>query len=123
MHRCWPPIAAPVIAGLALLLFAGACAGGPRTVSLSELITQEDRLSGERILTTGVVQVIGESQGALTQHHVLQDTDANRVRLLPDDAVADYVGRVVQVEGTFAFDEEEGRRLHVETVTPLTGGG
>lgn len=46
---------------------------------------------------------------------MLED-DGSRVRLLPDASAAPYSDESVVVTGTFRFDPNAGRELHVETI-------
>jgi hypothetical protein len=107
---------------IALAFLAAGC-GGEGSHTIASLVAQEDALDGEHVEVTGVVQRLGEAEGSTVVHYVLQDPDANRVKLLPDEAVAGYVSRVVRVEGRFSFSETTGRVLHVEEIAPLASDG
>lgn len=106
---------AALLAAAALLL-AAACGGErePVTVPLSRLVAERESYEGRRVETRGTVEAFGE-EGA-TRHYVVADARANRVQLLPEDAVAEHVGREVIVVGEFGFDEQSGRFIWVERI-------
>lgn len=106
---------------LPLLLVLGGC-GGARSVALADLAFEPERYDGDAVTTSGVVVEFDEDDGALVRHFVIQDTDANRVKLLPDEEAEPFVGRIVRVTGQFSFDESTGRAIQVEEISPASGG-
>jgi hypothetical protein len=105
-----------------LLLVLGALlllgCGGTRSVSLSELAFNPEDYDDSDVSTSGVVVEFDEDDGALVRHFVIQDTEQNRVKLLPIDAVEPHVGRIVRVTGHFTFSAAEGRPIETEEITP-----
>lgn len=96
-----------------------ACSG-PDTVPLADLVLDAEEHTGQEIVVQGVVVSTGtdEADGALL---VLRDQDDNRVQLLPPDVAAPHTGSAVKVRGTFDFDPDRGRLLHIESITSLHG--
>ncbi len=109
-----------LVAVLAVLAVASAgCA--PDVVPLEDLAVEMQEYDGEEVTTHGVVAEFDEDDGALEHHYVIQDGDANRVQLVPDDAAAPHVGDMTEVVGTFEFDPDRGRLLHIESIEPVEG--
>lgn len=100
------------VAAVAILL--AACGG--RTVALSDLAVEMDRYDGEDVTTRGVVVELGGGDADYERYFVIQDRDQNRVRLLPDEEAEPYAGAPVEVAGTFEFDPDQGRLLHIDTI-------
>lgn len=102
---------------MVLVALVAAC-GGPRTASLADLTWEMEDYHGDEVRTSGVVIGFDESDGALEEHYVIQDADANRVKLLPAEVAQPFAGRTVTVSGAFEYDPERGRLLHIETIEP-----
>jgi hypothetical protein len=103
-----------VLVAACLAVTLSAC--GTPTVSLSELALEAEQYDGHDVVAHGVVQEFGAADGATERHFVIQDAEATRVRLLPDEAAEPHVGSAVTVTGEFEFDPERGRLLHVEDI-------
>lgn len=99
---------------LLVLAVLTACADGPSTVSVAELVTQEASYEGELVQTQGVVRTFGNPR-----HYWIEDARLNRVGLVPEEVVAPQIGREVRVVGRFHFDERTGRVIEVESIEPL----
>lgn len=85
-------------------------------MSLTELAVNSDFYDGQEVVASGIVLEFGSEDGPVEHHYVLQDADVNRVQLLPADAAAPHAGSAVEVVGEFEYDEERGRRLHIDTI-------
>lgn len=99
-------------------LLAG-CAGGPddpSSVTLAELVAEQDRYDGQLVETEGTVRTYDRPR-----HYWIEDEAVNRVELVPAEAAADHVGARVRVEGRFTFRDDEGRRITVEQLEILEG--
>lgn len=104
-----------VICVLAIVL--AACASGASEVPLTMLADKQDVYDGRAVSTRGSVLGIEDPRGAGT-YYVLEDNAGNRVRLLPDASARPFADESVVVTGTFRFDPNAGRELHVETIEP-----
>lgn len=104
--------------GILLVVLAATLAGcgGPRAVPLSELAVNADSYDGQVVSASGVVLEFGSAGGPTEHHFVLQDADVNRVQLLPPESAEPHTGAAVEVVGEFVFDEDRGRRLHIDTI-------
>lgn len=91
-----------------------ACAPGAGEVPLTVLAEEQDSYDGRAVSTSGSVIAIQDSPGG-PAYFVLED-NGSRVRLLPDASAAPYSEESVVVTGTFRFDPNAGRELHVETI-------
>jgi predicted small lipoprotein YifL len=107
---------------VAVLLAALAGCGGPRVVPLSEFVANPDYYDGREVVAHGVVLEFGDDDGPVEHHYVIQDSDVNRVQLLPNEAAEPHVGSVVEVAGEFEFDPDRGRLLHVERIESVGAG-
>lgn len=105
---------------LALVLVALSGCGGPRGVTLTELAANPEYYDGRTVIAHGVVLEFGDDEGSVERHYVLQDADVNRVELLPPDRAEPHVGSAVEVLGEFAYDENRGRMLHIDTIEAVT---
>lgn len=104
-----------VVLPVVLLVVLTAC-GGPRGVSLTELAVNSEFYDGKDVVASGVVREFGVDDDGIEHHFVLQDAEVNRVQLLPADVAAPHTGSAVEVVGEFAYDEDRGRRLHIDTI-------
>jgi hypothetical protein len=104
-----------------LVMVATGCSRGPQRVSLADLAAEPERYHGQAVETAGVVIEFGPEQGALSRHYVVQDAEANRVELEPEEAVSPHVGATVRVIGPFEYSETTGRILHIDTIEPAAG--
>ncbi len=109
------------LALLAIGLVVGAC--GASEVSLRRIVANQERMSGKRVVVSGRVVAFEDPDG--TMDYILEDYQQNRVLLLPEEMVADYVGRQIEVTGLYEFDPNQGRVLWVEELRPVEppGGG
>lgn len=101
---------------LVVLTAALSACGGPRGVALTELAVNSEFYDGKDIVASGIVREFGADDERVEHHYVLQDADVNRVQLLPADLAAPHTGSAVEVVGEFAYDEDRGRRLHIDTI-------
>jgi hypothetical protein len=87
-------------------------------VMLAELVADQDDYDGRRVETAGVVRRFGEADGATRLHYVVEDQQANRVAILPNDVAEPHTGRQVVVVGLFRFSEGQGRSIEIERIEP-----
>ena len=115
--RC-VPCAVLLVLLLASTGFAGCGdgSGDPVRASLAELVAEQDDFAGRRVETVGVVRRFGEAEGATRLHFVVEDRQANRVALIPNDVAERHVGQEVVVVGSFQFSERDGRSIEVERI-------
>ncbi len=90
--------------------------GGPVRASLAELVADQEDYEGRRVETVGVVRRFGEAEGATRLHYVVEDQQANRVALIPNDLAERHAGQEVVVVGSFAFSERDGRSIEIERI-------
>lgn len=88
--------------------------GEPATVTLAELVAEQEELDGDVVVAEGIVRTYDDPR-----HYWIEDADLNRVEIVPEAAIASHVGARVQVEGRFTFREDEGRRISVDRVEVL----
>lgn len=67
-----------------------------------------------RVATQGVVRHFEDPL-----HYWVEDEDLHRVEIFPQEMIAPHLGEEVRVEGHFRFSTSEGRRLTLESVTPV----
>lgn len=103
---------------LGLALVSAAC--GPATVTLDQLVAEQDERVGQRLTVEGTVVAFEEPDGSVS--YVLEDDSQNRVLLLPPSRADGYPGERVVVTGSFEFDPDVGRVLRVEEIRPSDGG-
>ena len=110
---------------LLLLASAGSLVAGcsddsedPATASLAELVAEQENYEGRRVETVGVVRRFGEAEGATRLHYVVEDQQANRMALIPNDLAARHAGEEVVVVGSFRFSERDGRSIEIERIQP-----
>ncbi len=114
-HRSVLPLLLLTLAGLP---FAG-CSdkpAGPVRATLAELVADQEDYEGRRVETAGVVRRFGDAEGATRLHFVVEDEQANRVALLPNDVAQRYVGQDVVVTCSFRFSERDGRAIEIERI-------
>lgn len=107
---------------LAVLVPGAACGRGsnaPTAVSLAQLAANEVSYDGRYVQTQGTVRQFRDPDGSA--YNVVEDGQANRVELVPASTGSAYVGRQVTVLGTFHFDDQHGRSIAVERLSPLGG--
>lgn len=102
-----------------MVLSAVACVAGPRSLTLADLVREQDSLRGAEVRTDGVVRVIHDTSG---DYFVLEDAQHDRVQLVPASRAAAFDGRRVEVVGTFRFDQTSGRRIEIATIAAASGG-
>ncbi len=87
----------------------------PVDVTLSSLARYQEAYQGRLVRTQGVVRTY-ESSG----QYWIEDTEPNRVALEPVPLVAPLLGKEVRVVGRFHFDDQTGRRIHIQEIaTPV----
>ncbi len=107
MRHYWKPISI-VIA----IFFAGLTLQGcdktenVSQVTLSMLTQNAARFDDREILTQGVVNRFEDPL-----HYWIEDSNLNRVEILPHKKAAAYLGQAVVVKGHFRFSATEGRLL------------
>lgn len=99
-----------------LLLSACSDESGPVEATLAELVAKQEDHDGRLVQTGGLVRRFGEAEGATRLHYVVEDEEANRVALVPNDIAERYTEQEVVVVGRFRFSEEEGRSIEVERI-------
>lgn len=112
--------AVPLVVFLAATapLLVGACndESDPVRATLAALVAKQENYRGRVVQTSGVVRRFGEAEGATRLHYVVEDEEANRVALLPNEVAERYTGQEVVVVGSFRFREEEGRSIEIEHI-------
>ncbi len=93
----------------------------PSSVSLVTLTSDQDAYRGAVVTTRGTVRRFIDPSGP---YFVIEDPDRNRVEVLPTSSVAPYVGRRVEVTGTYDVDQSVGRFIRTDRVevVPLGNG-
>lgn len=110
-----------------LLLFAlsaapsllGGCGDktqAPVRATVAELVADQEGYDGRRVETAGLVRRFGAAEGATRLHYVVEDQQANRVAIIPNDIAERYTGQEVTVVGSFRFSEQEGRSIEIERI-------
>jgi hypothetical protein len=89
---------------------------GPTETSVAELVAKQEDYVGRLVETRGVVRRFGPEEGATRLHYVVEDKEANRVALVPNDTAAPYTGQEVLVVGSFRFSEQDGRNIQIERI-------
>lgn len=107
------------VAGLLGLVALSACTEAPRKLSLQLLVSEQSTVNGDLVMTSGVVQSFDDPLHYWLEESWLENSALHRVALHPSDAVADYVGEYVEVEGRFHADRERGRRIEVTQIRRL----
>jgi hypothetical protein len=99
-------------------LFAGCGddSGTPVRATLRELVMKQEDYDGRRVETAGVVRRFGEAEGATRLHYVIEDVQANRVALTPNEVAESHAGHEVLVVGSFRFSERNGRIIEIERI-------
>lgn len=88
----------------------------PARTSLAELVAEQENYEGRRVEIVGVVRRFGKAEGATRLHYVVEDQQANRVALIPNDVAERYAGQEVVVVGSFKFSERDGRSIQIERI-------
>lgn len=104
------------ISGLPLLVGCSDKAEAPVGATVAELVANQEGYEGRRVKTAGVVRRFGDTEGATRLHYVVEDQQANRVAIVPNDIAERYPGQEVTVAGLFRFSEGEGRRIEIERI-------
>lgn len=110
----WSPLVVAIV-GIALL----GCAGGPpqpQTVSLAELIAEQDAYDASTVIAEGTVQTYDQPR-----HYWIEDAEQHRVELFPHEVVEDLVGQRIRVTGRFTFRDDRGRGIDVDDLEVLDG--
>ena len=107
------------LAWLLATVVVAVAACGPPTVTLEQLVVDQDDLAGRRVTVAGRVVPFEEPDG--TVYFVLEDDRQNRVVLLPADRVQGHAGKEMVVTGDFDFDPEMGRMVRIDELRPSDG--
>ena len=102
--------------GATLLGFCGDERKAPVAATVAQLVTNQDGYDGRRVETAGIVRRFGAAEGATRLHYVVEDQQANRVAIVPNDVAKRYEGQEVTVVGSFRFTEQEGRSIEIERI-------
>ena len=103
--------------GLVLAACASADGGEPRPVTLAELVAEQDRHDGTRVVVRGTVNTFDDPR-----HYWIEDVEQHRVELVPEEVAEDLVGAQVEVVGRFSFRDDQGRVIEVEDLEVVDGG-
>ena len=87
--------------------------GHPVDVTLSSLARYQEAYQGQLVRTEGVVRTFEPPL-----QYWIEDNEPNRVALEPVGLVAPLLGQQVRVVGRFHFDDQTGRVIHIEDITP-----
>lgn len=98
----------------ALVLACGPNTDVPRTVTLADLVADQDRHEGSLITTDGIVRTYDEPL-----HYWIEDAAQHRVELFPHERVEVLVGHRVRVTGRFTFDDDRGRAIDIDDLEVL----
>ena len=104
----------PTLSLLVLTLAVVACNDTEPTATelrLADLAQFQDRYDDELVATTGTVNRFAEPE-----HYWIEDDAFNRIRVVPQPAVSDLVGKRVRVTGRFEYDSDTGRVIDAQTV-------
>jgi hypothetical protein len=93
-----------------------ACGARPLDVPLVQLVAHAPTYEGRSIQTEGVVRSFKDAGGT---YFVLEDENANRVGLRPDQGAGAFVGMAVRVVGQYGFDPGVGRFIRPTRITAL----
>src|SRR5581483_8430362 len=109
---------APFRLGLILVVAASALAcgrhnGRPVDVTLSSLARYQEAYQGQLVRTEGVVRTFEPPL-----QYWIEDNEPNRVALEPVGLVAPLLGQEVRVVGRVQFDDQTGRVIHIQEITP-----
>ena len=109
---------AAVRLGLILVVASWALAcgrhnGRPVDVTLSSLARYQEAYQGQLVRTEGVVRTFEPPL-----QYWIEDNEPNRVALEPVGLVAPLLGQEVRVVGRFHFDDQTGRVIHIQEITP-----
>lgn len=97
----------------------GGCGDEPEApvrATLVELVTNQEGYDGLSVKTSGVVRRFGAPQGTTRLHYVVEDEQANRVAIVPNDIAERYTGQAVTVSGVFRFSQQDGRSIEIERI-------
>lgn len=89
---------------------------GAVPATLAELVTNQEGYVDRRVETAGVVRRFGTADGATRLHFVVEDQQANRVAIVPNDVAERYTEQAVTVSGVFRFSEQDGRAIEIERI-------
>lgn len=99
---------------LLLALTATACGetdSGATELRLADLVRFQDRYDGDMVTISGVVNMFDDPE-----HYWIEDDAINRVRVVPHEAVSEFVGQRVRVLGRFEYGSEKGRVITARSV-------
>lgn len=98
----------------ALLLACGPRVDVPRTVTLADLVVDQELHDGSVVTTEGIVRTYDEPR-----HYWIEDAEQHRVELFPHEGGEDLVGQTVRVTGRFTFREDRGRAIDIDDLEVL----
>jgi hypothetical protein len=93
-----------------------ACGARPLDVPLAQLVAHAPTYEGRSVRTEGVVRAFTDQRDT---YWVLEDENANRVGLRPDQGAGAFVGKGVRVVGQYGFDAGVGRFIRPTRITAL----
>lgn len=115
----WAIAGAAIVAGATMLTGCGA-ADGARRVSLASLAGHQEGYDGVRVKTRGRVRAFADPGGQ--SYFVIEDSEDNRVKLVPNGIAGRYGGSVVDVTGCFTAGPTAGRTLRLSEVVRIGAG-
>lgn len=103
---------------LATALPLSACIGQQKRqdVGLADIVREQHQFLGAEVRTQGTVRRFVDASGP---YFVLEDSEQDRVELLPASLIMPFLGARIAVDGRFGFDDHEGRFIRVERVTVM----
>jgi hypothetical protein len=90
-------------------LAAGCGDSAPVTTSLSALSRAQSDFDGRKVIVSGTLRTFESPK-----HYWIENDSLDRVALQNVDDLSLWVGRAIEVRGTFLYDLEAGRRIEVE---------
>lgn len=106
------PSATLTVALVAMAALLAACTSGtsaPIEITLAELVADQDGYDGEAVVSRGILHAYDDPL-----HYWIEDTEVNRVELVPHDGLDALVGAEVEVAGTFRYRDDRGRVITVD---------
>ena len=113
------PVVLPLLVAISAPGLLGGCGDAPQDAvpaTLVELVTNQEGYDDRRVKTAGVVRRFGAAEGATSLHYAVEDEQANRVAIVPNDIAERYMGQAVTVSGFFRFSEQDGRSIEIERI-------
>lgn len=98
---------------VAVLLLVGCGDSAPVTTSLSVLTNAQRDFDGQNVIVSGTLRTFDQPR-----HYWIENESFDRVALEGADDLTPWVGRTIEVRGTFLYDPAAGRRIEVELFVP-----